>query len=636
MKKIAENYLTNFTLLLWFEFILQLSFFDTFEKSTVITILITTMITALVITLITNIFSEKVNKIINYSIYSILILLYGVQAVFKNFFGTFFSFSLLKLSDQAADFSDQAFKLIIQNLGYILLFSVPLIILILFRKKLNLNNNGNRIKTLIIGLILIIISSISFRLYLNVYKNVYLSPYSLFYEVNQTDLNIQKLGVFNSYYLDIKRLIFGFDEKLIVESPLEENTSPIEYEYNITDIDLSSLKDKLNDNTYNYILNNNGTKQNEYTGLFKGKNLIYIVAESFSEIAINKDLTPTLYKLTNSSFVFDNFYTPAYLSTIGGEFQALTGLMPDKTILGTWRSGKNTFPYGIANVFQNEGYNTFAYHNHSGYFQNRNKYLASLGFDNFKACNMGLDINCKLWPESDMEMIEATFDDYSNSKVPFMTYYMTVSGHLEYNNYNSMANKHKDLVKNLPYSEAAKAYLATQIELDKALEILINKLEEANILKDTVIVLLADHYPYGLNLSSINELSSYKRDNLFEVNHNKLIIWNSELETIKVDKIAMSADVLPTVYNLFGIEYDSRLFAGTDILSTTEGVAIFNNRSWITDKAIYNATLNKYTSIGEEVNQEYIDRINNIVSSKMEFSKQIIKNNYYKTIFNET
>lgn len=59
-------------------------------------------------------------------------------------------------------------------------------------------------------------------------------------------------------------------------------------------------------------------------------------------------------------------------------------------------------------------------------FQNRYKYLKALGFDNFKACNMGLNINCNMWPESDIEMIKATTNDYINSDKPFMTYYMTV------------------------------------------------------------------------------------------------------------------------------------------------------------------------------------------------------------------
>jgi len=628
MKQIIKNYLINLLLLLYLEISFQLLVFNSFELTTIISILISTIIISLIITFITNIFNHKVNKILMYIIYFILFILYGVQIVFKNFFNTFFTFSLLGLSDQALSFADQAINLIINNIFYLLIFIVPFVLLIIFRKKITLDCNK---KLLCIILPLILVSYLIFVGFLHTQKDKPLSTYNLYYEINNNELNVQKLGVVNAYYLDITRLIFGFEEKITIETP-EETTSNQAYSYNITDLDMDYLKNKLNKNTYNYISNNIGTKQNEYTGLFKGKNLIYIVAESFSEIAIKEDLTPTLYKLANSGFVFNNFYTPNYLSTIGGEFQALTGLIPDKSILGTWRSGKNHFPYGLSNIFENNGYNTYAYHNHSGYFQNRNKYLKSLGFDNFTACHMNLNINCNLWPESDVEMMNATIDDYINSEQPFMTYYMTVSGHLEYNWWNAMSKKNKHLVEDLPYSEESKAYLAAQIELDRALEILINKLEESNKLDDTVIVLLADHYPYGLGINNINELSSYERDGNFEVNHNKLIIWNNNLEKVEVNKTCMSADVIPTVYNLFGINYDSRLFAGTDILSTTEGIAIFGNRSWITDKAIYNSITNKYIA-KENINEDYVNRINNLVSSKTEFSKQIISNNYYKVIF---
>ena len=379
-----------------------------------------------------------------------------------------------------------------------------------------------------------------------------------------------------------------------------------------------------------YIDNNPGTSKNKYTGIFKDKNLVFVVAESFSTIGVREDLTPTLYKLTNNGFVFNNYYVPYFLSTIGGEFQADTALYPSINSLSIWRSGNNSFPYGLGNSFNNINYNTYAYHNHSGYFQDRYKYLKAIGFNNFKACAMGLDINCDVWPESDIEMIEKTYTDYIDSDKPFMAYYMTVSGHMEYNFFgNYIASKNKLLVDNLNLSTSASAYLATQIELDRALELLINKLEEANKLDDTVIILTADHYPYALSLEEMNELSTFKRDNLFEINHNSLIIWNNKLNRVEIDKVGMSIDVLPTVYNLFGIEYDSRLFAGTDLLSNSDGLVILSNRSWITDKGKYNSITNEYIGIGDV---DYVNNINKTIQNKISFSRSMITNNGYKYI----
>lgn len=639
MKKIAVSNIYNLIFLLWLEAVFQFSVFDKFSKDSLINIFLYTVFSSVIITLITNMFPKKVNKVLLYTTYSILPILYSVQLIFNKIFNTFFSFSLFALSDQALAFSKTAISLIFQNIVFVILFFIPLILIIIFRKKITLIH-PNKLHIFILEFVLLIVSVGSFHLYLNTQKGEYLSGYSLYYEINQNSLNIQKLGVLNAYKLDLYRTVFEFNEKVIIVSKneTEENGEEVyEYDYNIEDLNLDRIKDKSSI-VYDYITLNTGTKQNQYTGLFEGKNLIYIVAESFSEIAISEELTPTLYKLTNSGFTFENFYTPNYLSTIGGEFQALTGLHPSHELLSSWRSGKNYFPYGLSNVFKDLGYNTYAYHNNSGYFQDRNKYLKSLGFDNFSACRLGLEekINCNIWPQSDVEMIESTVLDYLDSDTPFLAYYMTVSGHLEYNWGNAMAKKHRSVVEDLPYSDKVKAYVATQIELDQALEVLLKKLEDFKKLDDTVIVLVADHYPYNLSIKEINEISNYERDSIFEINHNKLIIYTPNLKTTNISKIASSSDVLPTIYNLFGIKYDSRLFTGSDILSDSEGLAIFQNRSWISDKAIYNSTSNTYTSKTDEaIERDYIDNINNIVSSKIAFSREIINKNYYLDIFDK-
>jgi len=405
-----------------------------------------------------------------------------------------------------------------------------------------------------------------------------------------------------------------------------------EYDYNNLDIDFSSGSGdvkKIND----YLKNETGTKKNQYTGMFEGMNLVFVVAESFSEIAVSEELTPTLYKLVHDGFYFENYYTSNNLSTIGGEFQALTGLYADNSILSKWRNGSSYFPYGIGSMFKDNGYKTYAYHNNSAYFQDRNVYLKSQGFNNFKGCYNGMEklINCEMWPQSDIEMINATYKDYIDSEEPFLAYYMTVSGHFYYTfSCNMIAKKNKGYVDKLDYNENVKAYLATQIELDKALESLISKLEDAGKLDNTVIVLTADHFPYNLSLSDINTLSSYKRDLMIEANSNNLIIYNSKMKSVMVDKVGMSIDVLPTVLNLFGMEYDSRIIMGKDILSTSPGIAIFKDKSWVTNKGTYYASSGKF--VGESVDEDYITNINNIVNNRTAISRMIVSSDYYRKI----
>ena len=385
---------------------------------------------------------------------------------------------------------------------------------------------------------------------------------------------------------------------------------------------------------HTYFSDESPTEKNEYTGMFKDKNLIVMVAEAFSPIAIDKDLTPTLYKLYNEGFKFNNFYTPLYyVSTSDGEYVSLTSLLPKEGVWSFQESSKIQLPFVYGNVFKKQGYTARAYHNGSYTYYNRHLSHPNMGYK-YLGCYNGLEkrINCGIWPQSDLEMINATFNDYKND-AKFLTYYMTISGHLNYTYYgNMMATKNKNKVKNLPYSEAIQAYMATHIELDKALESLIKKLEKENILEDTVIVISADHYPYGLSVKELKEKATYIKDKKFDIHKNNLIIWNSELENpIEINKYASSLDILPTVLNLFGMEYDSRLLAGKDILSESDGLIIFSDRSWITDYGKYNSINKKFVAFKEiEDEKKYIKNINNIVYNRFSFSRAILENNYYK------
>lgn len=618
--------LFNFISLLFLEGLFAIIAFDSFVVNTFLAITTYALVCAGIYTIILRLFKYKLSLISGIIIYSIKGIIFGTQIVFKRLFNTYFQVSLFTISDQLTSFGKETFIAIFSNIHLILLCFVPLILFIVFRKKLILEK-ANKKEFLILGTIFIVFLG-SHLLYSGTNK----ITNKLIYKTNDNIGSVEHLGVGHSFLLDTIKTLTSFEEEIVVVSPSVIDKEEIQYQYNILDLDFSKGN---NETINNYMSNSTGTKQNEYTGIFKGKNLIYVVAESFHTIGVSEDLTPTLYKLINSGFKFENFYVPNNLSTIGGEFQAITGLYPDNNILSIWRSGRNYYPYGLANVFKGLGYNTYAYHNNSYVFQDRNKYLKSQGFDNFKGCYNGMEqlINCNMWPQSDVDMIDKTTTDYLGKEEPFLAYYMTVSGHFSYtfaDNY--IAYKNKKYVNDLEYSEKVRGYIATQIELDKALELLINRLEQEGILEDTVIVMLADHYPYDLSLKEVNEASGYERDDVVEVNHNNLIIWNSEIEPMKVEKASMSMDVLPTIYNLFGVEYDSRILMGTDIFSDSEGIAIMKNRSWVTNKGTYYSASNKFVS-NEEVSDDYVDTINQIVGNKLNISKMIISNNYYNSLF---
>lgn len=621
--------------LLYFDLIFNLFSFDSYLRESFVNIILFCFVNSFLIFIFTSIWSDKVNRIVTYILYSFMGIWYSLYFVFYKVLLTPFSLLLLRQTDQVLDFPINIILSILQNIHVILLNFVPLVLFVIFRKKIN---STKLVFREICGYILCLCLAI-----LVYVGNIFIgdrstgSIYNLYFETNNVSLNIERLGVMASTLIDVERALFGFDEKLLDVSidTEEEDNSIFNYDYNVMDLDLSSSSGNIGV-INNYVSMDSGTKKNEYTGIFDGMNLVFVIAESFSEIAVSEELTPTLYKLVNNGFVFENYYTSNNLSTIGGEFQALTGLYADNSILSSWRSGSNYFPYGLGNMFKNSGYNVHAYHNNSAYFQDRNVYLKTQGFDNFKGCYNGLEnlINCEQWPQSDVEMINATIDDYLNSDELFMTYYMTVSGHFYYNfSGNSIAKKNKSYVEDLEYNENVQAYLATQIELDKALELLISKLDEAGKLDNTVIVLTADHFPYNLDIDDINSLSDYKRDVLIEANSNNLIIYNSKMKRVNIEKTAMSIDVLPTVLNLFGMEYDSRIIMGRDILSSTMGIAIFKDKSWITDMGTYYASSGKFVS-DMDVSDDYVDNVNNIVNNRVAISRMIVDSDYYRKIFN--
>ena len=368
--------------------------------------------------------------------------------------------------------------------------------------------------------------------------------------------------------------------------------------------------------------------------MFEGKNLIFILAEGFNEIAVDEERTPTLYKMVNGGFVFNNFYSPVFLSTTGGEFQATTGLIPTQEILSLWKKEEPTISYALGNAFSNIGYRAQSYHDWTYKYYKRHITMKTLGFDNYTGCDNGLEelMDCS-WLPYDSEMINVTTPDYLGQEGNFVTYYVTVSGHSPYNSGDNIAKAHYEAVADLEYSSTVKYYLASQIELDKMLETLIAKLEESGELEDTVIALVGDHYPYTLSTDEMNEAATYKKDGTIEVNRSNLIIWNSEIEEpIIVDKVGSQIDVLPTLLNLFGIEYDSRLIVGQDILSDADGLAIFSNRSWVSDYGTYNASSRKFTlKEGKELENidEYVKAMNTRVANAFSISKMIIDNDYY-------
>lgn len=447
----------------------------------------------------------------------------------------------------------------------------------------------------------------------------------------------------------------------------EENTSPEQSEeqpeqslprnneFNINFDTLKSLADNDKQNWLaDYIQELTPVTTNEYTGMFEGYNLIYLTAEGFSTYAIREDLTPTLHRLVNSGFVFENYYVPLWqTSTSDGEYINCTALIPDGQF-SMRKSAVNRMAYTLPRFFETEGVYSYAYHNNTLSYYERHETHPNLGYD-FKGCKLG-DLseeewgdkifpmeNPNAWPASDLEMIQGTLPEYVNQE-RFHVYYMTVSGHMNYNfKGNSMSHKNREAVAGLEMSENARAYIACNIELDKALEYLLTELEAAGQLDKTVICLSADHYPYAMTTEQYEELAGKSLSEGMDMYRNSIILWNAALEEepIVIDKVCGSMDIIPTLLNLFGFSYDSRMYAGRDMLSDEEGMVIFNDRSFVTDGVIYKKKAKETIwlkdeegndIIPDEAKEAYLAEKKQEVKERYQFSAYILQENYYADI----
>lgn len=616
-----------------------------------------------VLFILSSILPSKINKIITAALLSLLILAYGIQLIYYDVFKTPMSFYSLTGTGDVLQFRDIIVTAVLKNIVAVILLFVPLLILPFIIRKASIVRL--KLKPFCFILLFFVLSHTYSIICINFTKESSFSQYALYYKSYIPELSIKKLGLMTTMRLDVKKLVLGSDsgdsspvsadmgdEVSVTNIVYKIDETPIpsievvptgiaptpepHYEVNILDIDFNSIISKEKNNTlldmHKYFSSVEPTKKNKYTGIFKGYNLILITAEGFSPYAISPELTPTLYKMSTESFVFNNFYNPVWrVSTSDGEFVACTGLIPKPGIWSFSRSGKNYMPFVMGNQFKNLGYTLKAYHNHSYKYYDRHISHPNMGYD-YKGVGNGLNIK-KTWPESDLEMIDVTAGEYIGDK-PFHTYYMTVSGHLNYSfGGNYIARKNKSHVKDLPYSDTAKAYIACNMELEFAMKSLVEKLEAAGVADKTIIAISADHYPYGLPKENIDELAGHKVEENFELYKSTFILWKKGMDTVIIDKPCSSLDIIPTLSNLFGLDYDSRLLMGTDILSDADPLVVFSNRSWITHKARYNTASNsiEYTN-GSKADSNYIKVVNSVVSDKFKYSAKIIETDYYGKI----
>ena len=422
------------------------------------------------------------------------------------------------------------------------------------------------------------------------------------------------------------------------------------YEYSIRNFYITFIKAKKSSNeeevsfleeVYN---NTEDNYSNKYTGKYKDKNLIILQLEGTDNWLITKEDTPTLYKMMNSGINFTNHYS--YYngggSTFNSEFAVNTGFItPLSYTQNAYTFNKNHFPYSLANLFKKEEYAVNAFDMNTSEYYSRGTNYKNWGYDNY----YGL-IDLGTYKDDsytlDRELIlNDTFREKMFNENKFVDYIITYSGHMPFTTEKGLCKSliTEDLLKEQGIEELSKDQVLPNLteeecarrqakETDYMVELLINTLQEKMLLDDTVIVVFTDHYLYTLSDQTI--LDKYKETDNNLINHTPFFIWSNNIEKTKITEVTSQLNILPTLINLFGLEYHPNYYIGTDALdSNYNGYVFFSDYSW------YDG--NVYVDGGIVTNNKIIDPLsledkNYYINYIIRKNDLTLKYNYFKTI----
>lgn len=577
-----------------------------------------TLLYSLIIYLLYKIFNKKW---IIYICFSIILLMFLSNFVYYSLYNNIITLDVFLKSFSVLSFGKNILNIIFNNIFYLLCFIIIFIISIILINKNTYDFVINKTKLICIILIVYIIS-MSMILIDN--KDIY-SNKKLYFNMNYTSKTLYNYGLLTSIRLDTEKYLFGYNS---CTSKIKVNNNTYSKdEYNILNTKFKESDNSEINEINDYIKNSIPSSKNIYTGILKDKNLIFILAESFNTISINKEITPNLYRLFSEGFTFNNYYNPLYpVSTADGQYLTDVSLFPSDATHSLEKVNKNYIPYSLGNVFKGMNYKTYSFHNYDYTYYSRDKYYPNMGYDTYLGIGNGLNMKDT---RSDYDMAKSSIGYYINDS-KFLVYYLTISGHALYNSNNKVAKKNYDKLKNYNYSVSVKYYMSTQIELDSMISYLFSSLEDKGILDDTVIVLLPDHIPYGLKEKEMSELSKNDVYDEFEKYHSSMVIYNKDINKYKSsDNYCSNIDILPTLLNLFGYSYDSRLIMGRDILSNNTGYAVFGNRNVISRDYRFISI----DGIFEGKSNISSDELKNEIYLKHRISRLILENDYYKYLW---
>ena len=432
-----------------------------------------------------------------------------------------------------------------------------------------------------------------------------------------------------------------------------------------------------------YANHNEEYPANEYTNIFKGKNIIVVHGESLQgftmNVAINhRELTPNLNRLAREGLYFSNFYSQESVgNSSDSEFTLLSSLLPSSS--GTvFMNYFNREYVTLPKLLKEQGYYTFSMHGNSGSSWNRNVMHPRLGFDDFyyytKDYNIDEKIGLGLSDKSFFRQSVDIISQFDDTKKPFYGTLIMLTNHTPFNDIGEYSDYVVDIIVDkenendeetnellekfnidedlnldeevIPFLSGTKLgnYFKSVHYADEAIGELIQELDEKGLLDNTIIVIYGDHdaklkqSEYKRFFESeyiddclidpskkINEVNDYT----YEINRKvPFIIWTKDMAGTKynktIDMVMGMIDVMPTLGNMLGVH--NKYALGHDIFSVDENVVVFPSGNWITNKIYYNTSKNDFYPLMMDtpIGQEYIDNYNKYAEDIIKVSNGII------------
>ena len=381
---------------------------------------------------------------------------------------------------------------------------------------------------------------------------------------------------------------------------------------------------------------------NAMTGRLKGKNVVLVLMESMDDWMIG-DHTPTLRKLMSEGINFTNFYTPVYggIRTFNTEFAINTGSFLSSAGGYAFDYVTNTYSQSLANQLREEGYSAKTFHYNDPSFYSRGEFSPAMGYEEYVCYADYIE-------ETDEKVIkDLLYDDlllFSNPDLrkeffregkPTLNFIITRSAHLSYK-YNEVLS-HWALKKYPEYrgmtgNEETDCALLKARLVDDLFQWLLMALEDEGQLQNTVIIGVTDHYTYGYkDMESLLALSGVDEELLLE--KTPCFIWSTELESMEVDKILNTSDLLPTVLNLLDVESEYNYIGHDAFDERYDGFVPFSDGGWIFGDIAYDAGAKNYISISgqqQTVSAELQQSMSRQVQEFIRINNLILETDYYK------